>query len=195
MRGLALPLLAAGLAGAARAETVAADPLPPPDHADTEVSEDIPLPAWNENVRKFLFTLEFQATPSNNVQAVFGKDADGDGALSDGEAGMAVGWDCGGWFIRLFPDSGPGVGTNIAAAAGHKALSFEMRLKKGDEEGGVPDIRCGGAALFTELAAGQSARMHDRSWDRVRLTARGVGRPEERFEAARSPDGLSIIFR
>lgn len=194
LKGIVLLLLVTGIAGAARAGVVVPPQLPPPAYADTEVSESLSLPAWGSDIRTFRFTLDFHATPSNNVQIAFGKDADGDGVLSPGETGMAMGWDCGAWFVRLFPDGEAGIATNAVAAGGRKTLAFGMRLRGGDAEG-PPDIRDGGAALFTELAAEHFARMHDKAWDRMRLTARGVDVPGEWFEVARSPDGFSIILR
>jgi hypothetical protein len=72
--------------------------LPPPVFADTEVSTNVATRAWTERTRMFNVVLSFDATPSNNVQAAFGADASADGNLSDEEAGLTLGWDCGEWF-------------------------------------------------------------------------------------------------
>lgn len=193
-RGVAFLLLAAAGAGAALAGGVVSAPLPPPTYADTEVREDLALPAWAPGVRKFRFTLDFDATASNNVQVAFGNDADGDGALSGDETGMMIGWDCGTWFVRTCAADGTADGTSAAAAAGRKRLSFGLRLRGGAPEE-PPDVRDGETAIFTAWAAGHYAGMHDKTWDMMRLTARGVDAPGERFEASRSQDGFSIILR
>ena len=69
--------------------------LPEPIFVDTEVSTNVAIWAWTERARMFNVTLSFDATPSNNVQVVFGTDASADGNLSDEEAGLTLGWDCG----------------------------------------------------------------------------------------------------
>ena len=46
------------------------------------------------------FLMELEATPTNNVEVAIGHDADGDGHLSLDETVLAVGYDCGDWFVR-----------------------------------------------------------------------------------------------
>lgn len=58
-----------------------------PVFADTEVSTNVAMMAWGENNRKFHVSLQFDATPSNNVQVAFGTDESADGNLSDEETG------------------------------------------------------------------------------------------------------------
>ena len=57
--------------------------LPAPTFADTEVATNIHIKAWTETTRLFNVILEFDATPSNNVQVAFGTDDSADGNLSD----------------------------------------------------------------------------------------------------------------
>jgi hypothetical protein len=47
----------------------------------------------------FAVRIELDATPSNGVEVVFGRDADGDGLLSRTEEAMSVGYDCGEWTV------------------------------------------------------------------------------------------------
>ena len=91
-----LPLLvpAAAVAG------VAVGPLPVPVYADTEVSTNFAFSAGEGQSRGIVFTVELQATPSNNVEVAIGVDADEDGSLSVDESGLCVGYDCGTWFVR-----------------------------------------------------------------------------------------------
>ena len=68
--------------------------------ADTEVSTNFAFAVGAAANRRLVFTLELQASPSNNVEVAIGCDADGDGALSLAESALAVGYDCGEWFVR-----------------------------------------------------------------------------------------------
>ena len=83
---------------AALAVEVAA--LPEAEFADTEVSTNVAFAVGAHANRKLVFTLELQASPSNNVEVAIGCDADGDGHLSLDESGLTVGYDCGEWFVH-----------------------------------------------------------------------------------------------
>ena len=85
---------------AAAAAAVAVGPLPAPDYADTEVSTNFAFSVGEGQSRGIVFTVELQATPSNNVEVAIGVDADGDGRLSIEESELCVGYDCGTWFVR-----------------------------------------------------------------------------------------------
>ena len=92
----ALLLAVSGAASAA----VAVGPLPAPDYADTEVSTNFAFSVGEGQSRGIVFTVELQATPSNNVEVAIGVDADEDGRLSIEESELCVGYDCGTWFVR-----------------------------------------------------------------------------------------------
>ena len=79
---------------------ISVGPLPAPDYADTEVSTNFAFSAGEGQSRGIVFTVELQATPSNNVEVAIGCDADEDGSLSVDESGLCVGYDCGTWFVR-----------------------------------------------------------------------------------------------
>ena len=85
---------------AAAAAGVAVGPLPAPDYADTEVSTNFAFSVGEGQRLGIVFTVELQATPSNNVEVAIGCDADEDGRLSVDESGLCVGYDCGTWFVR-----------------------------------------------------------------------------------------------
>ena len=53
-------------------------PMAMPEFADTEVSTNIPVNVCRSDVRGLDVSMELCATPSNNVQAAFGRDTDGD---------------------------------------------------------------------------------------------------------------------
>ena len=89
----------ASLASIFLATTFAINTMPETAHDDTEVVTNHSFTAMRSDSRVFSFMLELDATPSNNVEVAFGRDADGDGVLSRFEATMRVGWDCGVWEI------------------------------------------------------------------------------------------------
>ena len=82
------------------AAAVAVGPLPVPEYADTEVSTNLAFSVGEGQRRGIVFTVELQASPSNNVEVAIGVDADEDGSLSVDESELCVGYDCGTWFVR-----------------------------------------------------------------------------------------------
>ena len=75
-------------------------PLPPSEHADTEVSTNFVFAVGEGGGRRLVFSLELEAGTTNNVEVAIGCDADCDGWLSLDETALAVGYDCGEWFAR-----------------------------------------------------------------------------------------------
>ncbi len=69
--------------------------LPAPVFADREAAGDTAIPVnAHENLRRFRLELAFDATPSNNVQVAFGRDAEPlDGKLAAEETALIIGWD------------------------------------------------------------------------------------------------------
>ena len=74
-------------------------PLPPSDFPDTEIATNFPF-AVAAPSHRLAFSLEFQSTVSNSLEVAIGRDANEDGELSLDEASLAVGYDCGEWFVR-----------------------------------------------------------------------------------------------
>ena len=74
--------------------------LPASEFDDTEVSTNFAFAVGEGTNRRLVFSLELQASPSNNVEVAIGCDADEDGMLSLDEAALTVGYDCGEWFVR-----------------------------------------------------------------------------------------------
>ncbi len=56
------------------ADALSVSELTAPTFADTEVSTNVHMIAWSDNTRHFNVTLQFDATPSNNVQVALGTD-------------------------------------------------------------------------------------------------------------------------
>ena len=78
----------------------------PSGWADTESSVNVAVTNWPGLGRHIYLTLAAFATPSNNVQVAFGKDADADGDLAPEETMLCIGVDCGEPFARDESKSG-----------------------------------------------------------------------------------------
>ena len=80
--------------------------------------------------RRLVFSLELQATPTNNVEVAIGHDANCDGHLSIDETALAVGYDCGEWFVRSAANDG--VTYFDAATSGVFCRTYEVRSRNVD---------------------------------------------------------------
>ena len=106
----------------------AVGPLPAPEFADTEVSTNFVFSVGEGQNRSLVFTIELQATPSNNVEVAIGVDADEDGNLSLDESELCVGYDCGTWFVRSSLDDA--VTTTDAADSGVFRRTYRVRARR-----------------------------------------------------------------
>ena len=104
--------------------------LPPSEYADTEVSTNCAFAVGEGGGRRLVFTLELEATPTNNVEVAIGHDADGDGCLSLDETALAVGYDCGEWFTRSAANDS--VTYSDAAVSGTFRRTYEVRSRHVD---------------------------------------------------------------
>ena len=104
--------------------------LPMADFADTEVSTNVVIDVSAEAPRRLRFSLELEASPSNNVEVAVGCDVDGDGCLSLDESALTVGYDCGEWFVRsMAKDS---VVSSVVADSGTFCRTYEIRSRNVD---------------------------------------------------------------
>ena len=166
--------------------------LPRCEFADTEVTTNCPFSFASPFVVDFRVTLEFDSTPSNNVQIAFGRDSDADGVLSAGETGMVLAWDCGEWILfgtNALPFAvSPAVSTNA-----HKVLRWDLHLRRKRlkrlalTENDVP--------LFPDFETDPEPWLYDRTWDMLRLTARGIDDPAESFTVDLNEKGALILLR
>ena len=169
--------------------------LPPAVHADTETVTNVPFAVALDAAGRLSFDLVCRATPSNNVEVAFGRDADGNGRLDVGEEGCLVGWDCGAWFVREGADGEPLAAVPEQSPTGD-VRTLSWRLWVGAD--GTPsrlDARADGDAVFGALADAPPAWLHSPSWDVVRLTGRGIDAPLESFSVAVTPDGTMFFVR
>ena len=161
---------------------------PPPD---TEFETNLVADVWDSFDRIMSIRLEFTASPSNNVQAAFGVDEDHDGVLSIEESEFTVGWDCGAWFVS-------GYGEEFVEPAivqtGTKSFSWSARL---DEGGRLCELSAkdGNAAVFSSLTNNIPGWICRRSWDTMRLTARGAFDPASVLYIGNKPNPLRVLLR
>ena len=169
--------------------------LPPAVHADTETVTNVPFTVLLDVAGCFSFDLVCHATPSNNVEVAFGRDADGNGILDVGEEDCIVGWDCGAWFVRKGADGEP-LATVPERPSDNGTRMLSWRLRVGTD--GMPsrlDARADGDAVFGTLADTPPAWLHSPSWNLFRLTGRGIDAPLESFSVAVTPDGTMFFVR
>ena len=140
---------------------------------DTEVVTNHSFTAIRSDSRVFSFTLELDATPSNSVEVAFGRDIDGDGALSRFEATMRVGWDCGVWKIV---DYATGDVLSESGSPGRVSLSWRLNFSSD----GVPKslaTSVSGTGVFAALAEHPPQFLFSKDWNMVRVTCRGIESP------------------
>ena len=166
--------------------------LPPWEHADTEVSTNCPFSFASPFVVDFRLTMEFDSTPSNNVQIAFGRDSDADGVLSAGETDMILAWDCGEWMLigtnALSSVVLPSVDTNA-----HKIVFWDLQLKRKTPKRLL--LTENGSPLFPDFEMDPESWFYDRAWNMFRLTVRGVDEPTESFIVDLNEKGALIFLR
>ena len=170
--------------------------LPEPIFVDTEVSTNVAIRAWGENTRQFTVSLQFDATPSNNVQEAFGMDDPGDGNLSAEEIGMTLGWDCGEWFIASDAVSNRFAATP-AGTETRKELSFRMSLGAD----GLPralELTDGSSPLAfagLNLSPAPPVWMYSKDWNLLKVVARGTDEQNEQISVKLSNDAVTPMLR
>ena len=184
--------LCTGLAGTALAAVLQPEALPRCEFADTEVSTNCPFSFASPFVADFRLTVEFDSTPSNNVQIAFGRDSDADGVLSAGETDMALVWDCGEWLLigtNALPFAvSPAVSTNA-----HKVLRWDLHLRRKSPERLV--LTENGQSLVPDPVSAPEPWFYGRDWNMFRLTARGIDDPAESFTVDLNEKGALILLR
>ena len=146
--------------------------LPVPSFADAGASTNIAFGA-SSLPGTVAFALEFAPSPTNNVEIALGVDADGNGALSDEEDRLTIGWDCGRWFVRK--GEGEECEYSAATAADGTAKVFSWRLTT--MRGGVPSrlvAAVDGTAMFADISTSPPRWLYDTSWNLARVVVRGA---------------------
>lgn len=160
-------------AGAVMAQTYRPARLAPSPYADTEASTNHAVNLDLTSIKSYCLTIDFYGTPSNNVFAALGHDADGDGQLGFDEVGLEVGWDCGEAFARCCDG----------------AVAPEV---EGPDTNGISRI-----SLFVPIKARKSNPrwLYDRTWNLMNVTVRGVDGPEEHVSFKTTQMGCVILIR
>ena len=155
------------------AASFAVPEMPEAEWDDTEVVTNAALPAARADSRVFAFTLELDATASNNVEVAFGRDADHDGVLSRAEADMLVGWDCGEWKVV---DCATGDEVREHGADGRASLEWRLVFGAANAPRSL-SATADGRAAFAALAAHPPRFLYSPEWDTVRVACRGMDSP------------------
>ena len=182
---------------AAAAATLDVPRLPSPVFADREVSGDATLPTGiQDDLRRFRLELSFDATPTNNVQVAFGRDAEPlDGALAAEEAAFIIGWDSGEWFLR---PAGLKERFVHAPADGQTPRQRNLRAAIRVNTQGTPtavEFSDDTGAFAFEGLPPAPLWLAPENWNLLRVTVRGVAVAEEDVRVRFLPDGATIILR
>ena len=184
------PVLCLFFCASAFAGSVAVPSLPSPEHLDTEVSTNVVF-SLPEKCNSFTVELSLNATPSNNVQISVGCAAfTANGNLSPFETGLAIGWDCGKWFIQT-PDARTRLETEPSGTNLFKTVSLSLALRADGtvREAAVTD---GTTRLFADMPLAFSSAT---SWTALKATARGIGVHGETFAVTHTTYGTRLIWR
>ena len=135
----------------------------------------------------FALKIELDATSSNGVEVVFGRDADGDGRLSRTEAEMSVGYCCGEWQVvnPVTGDTFPCAGTS-----GRTALDWKLRLNRNRTPRSLA-ATVNVQPTFTQLAT-PPPFLFDPTWNAAKIIRRGQSDPNLRVEC--SVDNAPLVM-
>ena len=162
--------------------------MPPPEYADCEVVTNCVFEASRNDAKEFTVRIELDATPSNGVEVVFGRDADGDGVLSRTEEAMSVGYDCGEWKV-VNPTTGDAFSS--VGTPGYTALGLKLRLDA-DRSPRSLAATVNGQTTFTQLAT-PPPFLFDPTWNAAKIVRRGQSYPNLRVEC--SVDNIPLFIR
>ena len=163
--------------------------MPDAEWDDTEVVTNAALPAVRADSRVFAFSLELDATASNNVEVAFGSDADHDGVLSRAEADLLVGWDCGEWKVV---DCATGDGVHEQGAEGRASFEWRLEFSAANAPRSL-SATADGRAAFAPLAAHPPRFLYSPEWDTVRVVCRGMDSPSPSISG--SIDNIPLAIR
>lgn len=161
--------------------------LPPPVYEDTEVVTNIPFNTGSANQRLWKLVMSVDAGASNCVEVAFGVDADADGTLGVEEWELAVGWDCGEWFLR---DRRTGAVERTSRNEGRRRLAWSVYLDA-DRSGGTLVADDGSPVFPAYVRPG----FFNTSWNVARIMRRGVQPADEVVSIGVSKVGFAIFVK
>ena len=166
------------LAASASARTILVPAQPVSEFADTEVSTNIVLHASRTDTREFGIHIQLAGTPTNALEAAYGRDSNTNGVLEAEEVETAYGWRAGRYFVENVR-----AWERIETEAATNALCGVVDVQLRNDAQTVPrrfTATCGDVAAFPELATTPPpAWLFREEWDMVRVTRRGAGVPSE----------------
>ena len=162
--------------------------MPPPEYDDCEVVTNCVFDASRGDAKMFALKIELDATSSNGVEVVFGRDADGDGRLSRTEEEMSVGYDCGEWKVANLVT---GDTVSCAGTPGYVALNWKLRLNRNRTPRSLA-ATVNGQPTFTQLVT-PPPFLFDPTWNAAKIIRRGQSDPNLQVEC--SVDTIPLFIR
>ena len=162
--------------------------MPPPEYDDCEVVTNCVFDASRNDAKEFAVRIELEATPSNGVEVVFGRDANGDGLLSRAEETMSVGYDCGEWKVMNIVT---GDKFSCSGTSGRNALDWKLRLNRNRTPRSLT-VTVNGQPTFTQLAT-LPPFLFDPTWNAAKVIRRGQSDPNLQVEC--SVDTIPLFIR
>ena len=162
--------------------------MPPPEYADCEVVTNCVFDASRSDAKMFAVKIGIDATPSNGVEVVFGRDADGDGILSRTEEAMAIGYDCGEWKVVNLVT---GDKFTCDGALGRAALDWKLRLNENRSPRSLA-ATVNGQPAFMQLST-PPPFVFDPTWNAAKIIRRGQSDSNLRVEC--SVDNIPLFIR
>ena len=177
------------------AATLVVPSMPPSEYDDCEVVTNCVFDASRGDAKMFavdakMFAVKIgiDATPSNGVEVVFGRDADGDGILSRTEEAMSVGYDCGEWKVVNLVT---GDKFTCDGASGRAALDWKLRLNSNRTPRSLA-ATVNGQPTFMQLVT-PPPFVFDPTWNAAKIIRRGQVDPDLRVEC--SVDNIPLFIR
>ena len=162
--------------------------MPPPKYDDCEVITNCVFDASRVDAKEFAVMIELDATSSNGVEVVFGRDADGGGMLSRTEEVTAIGYGCGEWKVVNLVT---GDKFTCDGASGRAALDWKLRLN-GNRTPSSLVATVNGQPTFTQLHQ-PPPFLFDPTWNAATIIRRGQSDPNLRVEC--SADNIPLFIR
>ena len=161
-------------------------------HAEVETNVFFDAGVATDN--KWALTIERDAATSNNVEVVFGCDANEDGVLGIEEGELSIGWDCGEWFWR---DRRANAACRVAVSGSR--MDWRLRLSStvtSSTEGSDPsveDCRAAKSLASSVFPPVVLPTCFNPDWNLARVVSRGA--EPVRVESKISIDALKLRIR
>ena len=159
-------------------QRVVVSQLPTPERPHAEVETNVVFATGAATDNKWTLTIERDAATSNNVEVVFGCDANEDGVLGIEEGELSIGWDCGEWFWRDRR-------ANAACRVEGSAQRLDMTLYLRDRE-----AKSLASSVFPSVV---SPTCFNPDWNLARVVSRGA--ETIRVESKISINALTLRVR